>query len=161
MRHCKLQELIGAYADGELRAADRPRVEKHLKRCPDCRRDLEFIRRLSNLAETPPTGPQDKDYWDSFPGRVRAGIARELAGAPAPQVAEVKMFKDSFFQPEPRTRQRALLLPLSVIGHAVVLILLIMLPLLKMGQLPTVEVYSAFLAPPPPPDMHPWCAISG
>jgi anti-sigma factor RsiW len=31
MRHRKLQELIGAWADGELRAADRPRVEKHLE----------------------------------------------------------------------------------------------------------------------------------
>ena len=49
MRHRKFQELIGAYADGELRLADRARVEKHLKACPECRRDLEFLRRIDSL----------------------------------------------------------------------------------------------------------------
>ena len=92
MRHRKLQELIGAYADGELRPADRPRVEKHLKSCPECRRDLEFLREIDSLPRTSPAVPHEADYWASFPGRVRAGIAREQAGAPASRVAEVKMF---------------------------------------------------------------------
>ena len=151
MRHRKLQELIGALADGELRAADRPRVEKHLKKCPECRRDLEFIRKVGTFAESSPPGPQDPDYWDSFPGRIRAAIAREQAGAPASRAAEVKMFQDSFYRPERRAKQRAILFPLSVAAHVAVIVLLIVLPLLRTGNLPTVEVYSAFLAPPPPP----------
>ncbi|MGZ5453199.1 MAG: anti-sigma factor family protein, partial [Candidatus Aminicenantales bacterium] len=151
MRHRKIQELIGAYADGELRAADKPRVEKHLKTCPECRRDLEFIRKIATMAESSPPAPPERGYWDSFAGRVRAGIAREQAGAPASRIAEGKMFKDSFYQPESRTKQRAVLFPLSLIVHAAIIVLLIVLPLLKTGNLPTVEVYSAFLAPPPPP----------
>ncbi|HOW86472.1 MAG TPA: zf-HC2 domain-containing protein, partial [Candidatus Aminicenantes bacterium] len=151
MRHRRLQELVGAYADGELRPADRPRVEKHLKKCPACRRDFEFLRQLSDLAGSAPPGPPEPGYWDSFPGRVRAGIVRAQAGAPASRIAEAMMFQDSFFRPERRTKQRAVLFPISVALHAAMLVLLIVLPLLKTGALPTVEVYSAFLAPPPPP----------
>jgi anti-sigma factor RsiW len=131
MRHRKLQELIGAYADGELRAADRSRVEEHLKDCPECRRDLAFLRKIDSLPRTSPAVPQEADYWVSFAGRVRAGIAREQTGAPASRVAEVKMFQDSFYHPERRTRVRAAVLPLSLVAHAAVLLLLIILPLMN------------------------------
>jgi len=139
MRHRKLQELIGAYADGELRTADRSRVEKHLAKCPDCRRDLEFIRRIEVLPRTSPIVPQEADYWASFSGRVRSGIARRDAGASASRSA-VEMFRDSFYRPEKRTRTRAVLFPLSLAGHAAVIVLHIVMPLLRKGELPTVEV---------------------
>ena len=147
MRHRKLQEHIGAYADGELRAPDRARVEKHLGKCPECRRDLEFIRRIEGLPRTSPSVPQEADYWASFSGRVRSGIARRDAEVPESRSA-VEMFRDSFYRPEKKTRTRAVLFPLSLAGHAAVIVLLIVMPLLRTGELPTVEVYSAFLAPP-------------
>ena len=121
MRHRQLQELIGAYADGELRPADRARVEEHLRTCAACRRDLDFLRKLEDLPRTSPDGPREADYWDSFPGRVRAGIARRDAGAPASRDAEVPMFQDSFYRPERRTRAKAVLFPVSLLGHAAVL----------------------------------------
>ncbi|MBE3131070.1 MAG: zf-HC2 domain-containing protein, partial [Acidobacteria bacterium] len=155
MRHRKFQELIGAYADGELRETDRSRVEKHLQACPACRRDLDFIRDLDRLPKTSPAVPREADYWASFSGRVRAGIDRRQAGAPASRVAEVEMFKDSFYHPESRARTRAAIFPLSLAAHAAILLLLIVLPLMRTGDLPTVEVYSAFLAPPPPPPPPP------
>ena len=120
MRHRKLQELIGAYADGELRAADCARVEKHLAKCPECRRDVEFIRRIEGLPRTSPSIPQEADYWASFSGRVRSGIARRDAGAPASRSAEAGMFKDSFYKPEKMSWTRAVLFPLSLAGHAAV-----------------------------------------
>ena len=117
MRHRKLQELIGAYADGELRAADRSRVEKHLKACPSCRKDLEFIRALEERSVTSPSVPREAEYWASFPGRVRDGIARRQPGAPVSRIKEVEMFQDSFYVPESRAGVRAAVFPLSLAAH--------------------------------------------
>ena len=155
MSHRKLQELLGAYHDGELRGGKRDRVEKHLKSCPECRRDLEFLRALDAVPRTSPSVPQEAEYWASFSGRVRARIARRQAGAPTSQVLEVRVFKDVFFKPDKNRRLRAAIFPMSLAAHAIIIALLIMIPLMKTGELPKVEVYSAFLAPPPPPPPPP------
>ena len=90
MRHRKIQELIGAYADGELRAADKPRVEKHLKTCPECRRDLEFIRKIATMAESSPPAPPGGGYWDSFAGRVGPGSPASRPEPPHPESRRVR-----------------------------------------------------------------------
>ncbi|NLH76912.1 MAG: hypothetical protein GX465_07735, partial [Acidobacteria bacterium] len=61
------------------------------------------------------------------------------------------IFKDSFFRSEKGTARKALVFPIALILHVVLIVTAIVLPLLSTGELPTVEVYSAFLAPPPPP----------
>ncbi|MGZ5555204.1 MAG: TonB family protein, partial [Candidatus Aminicenantales bacterium] len=65
------------------------------------------------------------------------------------------LFKDSFFVGEKGTRRKALIFPIALALHIVLIVTAIVLPLLSTGALPTVEVYSAFLAPPPPPPPPP------
>ncbi len=50
--------LLSPFYDGELAAAERWDVERHLAACPSCSQRLETIQRLSWLVESsPPAGP--------------------------------------------------------------------------------------------------------
>jgi hypothetical protein len=57
MRCSDIEELLSAYANGELSRTQRDFVEEHIASCPDCRKKLEdFInvrRQLSSLRGTP------------------------------------------------------------------------------------------------------------
>ena len=61
------------------------------------------------------------------------------------------IFKDSFFVPEKSRGRKFFAFPVALMFHAVLVAAMVVLPLLSTSNLPTVEVYSAFLAPPPPP----------
>jgi len=61
------------------------------------------------------------------------------------------MFKDSFIKGEKNIGLKVLVFPASLTMHIIIVLFLLVYPLLSTGNLPTVEVYSAFLAPPPPP----------
>lgn len=58
------------------------------------------------------------------------------------------LFKDSFFISEKLGARRAFAFPVALIIHAIIVGALIVIPLLSTSELPRVEVYSAFLAPP-------------
>jgi anti-sigma factor RsiW len=67
-------ELLGAYADGELAAAETARVAEHLATCTECTRELALIRSMggamrSMVQHTPPRG-----LWD----RVHRRITRPI-----------------------------------------------------------------------------------
>jgi anti-sigma factor RsiW len=49
MADCEYQVKVQAYHDGELPPADRQSVEAHLRACPACARELEDLRRMSEL----------------------------------------------------------------------------------------------------------------
>ncbi|MGD1001538.1 MAG: zf-HC2 domain-containing protein [Candidatus Brocadiia bacterium] len=49
MTDCEYQVKVHAYHDGELPPADRQSFEVHLKACPACARELERLRRMSDL----------------------------------------------------------------------------------------------------------------
>ena len=49
MADCEYQVKVHAYHDGELTPADRATVEAHLRACPACARELERLRRMSEL----------------------------------------------------------------------------------------------------------------
>ena len=68
------QTLLGAFHDGELPAADRVRVEEHLRDCPGCATLLAGLARVDHAAGVPDPGPA---YWDRFNARVMDRIARE------------------------------------------------------------------------------------
>lgn len=70
----KAQEMISAYHDGELSAADHARVEAHLRSCPGCAALLESIARIDAAAEVPDPGPE---YWERFNRRVEERIGGE------------------------------------------------------------------------------------
>ncbi|MCL3782222.1 hypothetical protein EMN47_17680 [Prolixibacteraceae bacterium JC049] len=47
--NCSQNELLQAYADGELDAANRFMVEQHLLHCSNCKQELETILQLRDL----------------------------------------------------------------------------------------------------------------
>jgi protein TonB len=60
------------------------------------------------------------------------------------------MFQDALFVPEKNVRVRGVALPLAALVHGLLALLLIVLPLMRSGDLPRIEFKSVFLAPPPP-----------
>ncbi len=54
MSGCENIRRIGAYHDGELPGAERDELERHIRRCDDCRRELRRLEALSRwLASAP------------------------------------------------------------------------------------------------------------
>ena len=53
-RHRRLQILLSAYLDQQLRAGEQLRVEAHLQRCAACRRELEELRATVRLLQQVP-----------------------------------------------------------------------------------------------------------
>jgi anti-sigma factor RsiW len=49
MGDCEYQVMVHAYHDGELPTAERERFELHLRACPACERELESLRRMSEI----------------------------------------------------------------------------------------------------------------
>ena len=66
--------LLNAFHDGELPAADRPRVEEHLRGCTECSGLLADLGRADRAAGVPDPGPA---YWDRFNARVMDRVGRE------------------------------------------------------------------------------------
>jgi putative zinc finger protein len=71
------QTLLTAFHDGELPAADRARVEVHLRGCPGCDALLAGMARADQAAGVPDPGPA---YWDRFNARVMDRVGREADG---------------------------------------------------------------------------------
>jgi predicted anti-sigma-YlaC factor YlaD len=63
--HDQVQPMLSAYLDGELTQADAQRVRIHLEDCAECRRALEELGRVRELARDlrfvePPEGKMDE-----------------------------------------------------------------------------------------------------
>jgi anti-sigma factor RsiW len=77
VRHEQVRELLPAYVDGDLQAAEE--VEAHLASCADCRSELAGYREmLVALADLRDRGEEPHP----------AVLARSLAAIPAPSLAE-------------------------------------------------------------------------
>ena len=61
------------------------------------------------------------------------------------------MFKMSLILSEKNKWRRVLSFQLSLLIHAILILIILVVPLLSVRNLPKVEVNNAFLAPPPPP----------
>ena len=116
MSHNKYKELLGAYLDGELSTDDKEKVESHLKVCEECLQEISFLRKLNELPKRVPSIPQEKNYWESFPSRIKTEIEQRIL---EPQNREVKMFQDSFIKVEKNIGAKALIFPVSVIAHLI------------------------------------------
>jgi len=64
----------------ELPAADRSRVEEHLRGCADCTALLADLARVDRAAGVPDPGPA---YWERFNARVMDRVEREADGSKA------------------------------------------------------------------------------
>jgi len=65
-----LNELLSAYLDDELSAADRVRAEEHLAACAQCRTELESLRRVVRRAGSLDDRPPERDLWAGIAGRL-------------------------------------------------------------------------------------------
>lgn len=65
---------LSAYIDGQLTAAERSRVERHVAACADCGRDLETLRRTVALLRHVPVRPVPRSF--ALPASARAAQAR-------------------------------------------------------------------------------------
>lgn len=66
--HDEAEELLPWYATGQLDAADRARVERHLYACAACREQLTVERRL--IGEIQATSPQIESGWARFKAQI-------------------------------------------------------------------------------------------
>ncbi|MCJ7612948.1 MAG: hypothetical protein MUP19_11875, partial [Candidatus Aminicenantes bacterium] len=78
-----------------------------------------------------------------FPIALIAALLMKKA-APVPATG---VFKDSFFKEEPSTKRIGLGLVVAIGAHLIFLVSIVVVPLLSIGDLPQVEIYSAFLVP--------------
>ena len=97
--HPTVEELLGAYADGELDDESVGRVEAHLARCDPCRKELTLQTALRThlAAGAPSTAPAD----------LRARISRSTYAAPGHKVDEdASRPKTAPFGAEPERQPR-------------------------------------------------------
>jgi putative zinc finger protein len=70
-------ELLSAFLDGELSAADQAAVEGHLRECAACAQELEELAAVDACARELPV-PAPAGYFEELPGRVRARVRRPV-----------------------------------------------------------------------------------
>jgi hypothetical protein len=75
------QARLTAFHDGELPAAERARMEEHLRGCRECGAALADLGRVDQAVGVPDPGP---GYWARFNARVMDRVEREADG---PRVA--------------------------------------------------------------------------
>ena len=86
--HDRAEELLPWYATGQLDAADRARVERHLLSCGDCREQLSVERRL--IDEFQAMAPEVESGWARLRGRIDTPV--QVARAPKQPFAELWAF---------------------------------------------------------------------
>ena len=86
--HDEAEELLPWYATGQLDAADRARVERHLLSCSDCREQLAVERRL--IDEFQAMAPEVESGWVRLRGRIDTPV--QVARAPKQPFAELWAF---------------------------------------------------------------------
>jgi len=86
--HDEAEELLPWYATGQLDAADRARVERHLLSCGNCREQLAVERRL--IDEFQAMAPEVESGWVRLRGRIDTPV--QVARAPKQPFAELWAF---------------------------------------------------------------------
>jgi hypothetical protein len=68
--HDTIMQQLTAYADGELKPAERETVERHLADCAQCRRALEGIRAVKAWAPRYEGSAPSRDLWRNIESRL-------------------------------------------------------------------------------------------
>ncbi len=87
--------------------------------------------------------------------QISNGAVKANRQQPAARTESMNIFQDTFFIAGKNFGSKALALPLAIFIHLLFAALLIGLPLISEGELPPIQVYSAFLAPIPSPTPPP------
>jgi len=77
----ELNELVSAYADGEISGADLERVEKHVADCAECREFVAACRRIDDAVRADLVPPPVEDRrWDAMLVQLKAAGGQRPAG---------------------------------------------------------------------------------
>lgn len=78
MDHQKIKELISSYYDGELDEKRKKLVEKHLKQCPECKKEFEEMGKFEEVMRKMELKKPPKEawqlYWTSIYNRLERRI---------------------------------------------------------------------------------------
>jgi anti-sigma factor RsiW len=79
------QEMLSAYADGELAPDEARRVEEHLARCTECARELAINRSIGGAMRSTESGHPRGGVWEGVHRRITRplGWVLILAGVAA------------------------------------------------------------------------------
>jgi anti-sigma factor RsiW len=82
MSECEtIGERLIAYAEGELEAEERRRVEAHLATCAACAREVRLLREALERAQALSVPEPPAGFWEEF----GAGVQRRIAAEPPPR----------------------------------------------------------------------------
>jgi hypothetical protein len=73
---------LSDYMDGDLGAAERDALERHLAECAVCEQTLAELRRVTMRAGALADRPPERDLWPGIAGRI--GVAGEVAARALP-----------------------------------------------------------------------------
>lgn len=69
MKHRRIKNLLGAYIDGELKGNLKHIIEEHLRTCPECSEEIQFLKVLHSKIKKEKIPLPADSYWDTFPKR--------------------------------------------------------------------------------------------
>jgi hypothetical protein len=84
MTNCKYKKILQFYLDGSDDRHDFKELEEHLRSCAECQLELAELEELNGAALEIADQAPERDYWESFPTRVRNRIiARNIVPVPS------------------------------------------------------------------------------
>jgi hypothetical protein len=81
----RFAERLSEYLDGELDAAARAELERHLETCPSCQEDLAGLKQVVARLDAAPQAEPAQDLWPSLQGRIQADPRQETQTARWPE----------------------------------------------------------------------------
>jgi anti-sigma factor RsiW len=66
--------LLSAYADGELREAERAEVEAHIARCTECARELALIRTMGGMMREMRSETPRPSVWQAVDRKINRPV---------------------------------------------------------------------------------------
>jgi hypothetical protein len=78
-------ERLAAFADGELRGAERAAVEAWLEGCPQARAEVEAFRRLACQCRRTAASEPPHDAWDTVLHNIHAAVPAGYRPVPLPR----------------------------------------------------------------------------
>ena len=84
MRGChRIPKMLLPYIDDALSDRNREGIEEHLKKCANCREELELLKRVGNLLAQKAKAERPKEYWQEFQDKLRYRLTPHYRFSPA------------------------------------------------------------------------------
>lgn len=78
MDHQKIKELISSYYDGELDEKRKKLVEKHLKQCPECKKEFEEMGKFEEVMRKMELKKPPKEAWQLYWTSIYNRLERKI-----------------------------------------------------------------------------------